>query len=152
MHLRPTEPLPLNHSWPLFEAPARCALGLLHDADDAELCDLPFGSIQGLGRWECDLTDNSLTWSDEVYDLFGFPRGARLSRPDTVAVYSEDSRAVMERLRAYAIRYHRGFTVDVQIRPHGFAPRWMRLVAAPVCIDGLTTRLRGIKIPLLEAA
>ncbi|HWW56800.1 MAG TPA: hypothetical protein VN047_07910 [Sphingopyxis sp.] len=50
-----------------------------------------------------------------------------------------------EKLRAYAIRHRRGFTLDAEIRPVHAAPRWMRLIAAPVCIEDRAVRLQGLK-------
>ncbi|MBR0553228.1 PAS domain-containing protein [Stakelama marina] len=127
--MQPTEPLPLNHSWPLIDQAARLA---------------PDNGV-GIGRWACDLADNALDWSDQVYDIFGLPRGERISRADAVALYCEDSRDAMERLRAHAIRHRRGFTVDVRIRPVGSPLRWMRLSAAPICRHGQVVALHGLK-------
>lgn len=142
--MKPTEPLQLFHSWPLSESVRRFDLGWVGDIatptfDDAVL------TRHGVGRWACELADNSLTWSDGVYDLFGLPRGVDVARAATVAQYCEGSRAAMERLRAYAIRHMRGFTLDAEIRTPGGTHRWMRLVAAPVCVGDRVVRLTGTK-------
>jgi PAS domain-containing protein len=101
------------------------------------------------GYWECDLADNSLSWTGGIYDIFGLPRLARISRDDAAAFYVEESRAAMEKLRAHAIKHRRGFTLDAQVRAAATGERrWMRLVAAPVCKGGRVTRLRGIKLIL----
>ena len=148
--MKPIEPLPLHHSWPLFEQERRFELGhafdwpasapvLVADTLSAELAE------QGIGLWSCDLADNSLTWSDGVYDIFGLPRGATVRRAEAVRLYAEDSGAAMERLRAYAIKHRRGFTLDAELRPAQGGARWMRLVAVPV-YDGLrAVRLHGVK-------
>lgn len=103
-------------------------------------------NVQHVGCWECDLSDNSLIWSGGVYDIFGLPRGAKITRDECVALYCEDSRAKMERLRAYSIKHRRGFTVDAQIRSAVGEKRWMRLISAPVCVANRVTRLHGIKL------
>src|SRR3546814_6392381 len=108
-----------------------------------------FRSRRGIGLWECDLADNSLTWSNEVYDIFGLPRGACVSREETLALYCDESRVVMEALRAYAIKHRRGFTLDVEIRPSLTRRRWMRLIAAPICEGNHVVRLRGSKQAIL---
>jgi PAS domain-containing protein len=146
--VKPTEPLPLFHSWPILDSDRHFDLGHLVDGDAAatlSAVDDAFLARHSIGRWECDLKDSRLTWSDAVYDLFGLPRGTDLSRAATVAQYSEDSRAAMERLRAYAIQHHRGFTLDAQIRATDGTPRWMRLIAAPVCVGNRAIRLVGLK-------
>ncbi len=146
--MKPTHPLPVHHSWALYERERHFALGQVHGYDTldwvpgaAAVAERP---VQA-GVWDCDLSDNSLTWSDEVYDIFGIPRGAAVTRYEAVALYAEESRAAMEKLRAYAIRHRRGFTLDVEIRPALAARRWMRLIAAPLCVGEQVVRLQGLK-------
>lgn len=149
--MKPREPLPLYHSWPLFEyerylepehlpqCNASMMASTLSASDGHELAS------EGIGLWECDLSNNHLTWSAGVFDIFGLPREAHVVRDDIVRLYVDESRLVMERLRAYAIRHRRGFTVDVEIRPSQTTRCWMRLIAAPVCEGRKVTHLRGIK-------
>ncbi|SEH17335.1 hypothetical protein SAMN05428974_2168 [Sphingopyxis sp. YR583] len=149
--MKQTYPLPVHHSWPLYERDRFFELGQLHgdemldpvpDLDDIVAPMRP----ARLGRWECDLTDNNrLSWTKEVHDIFGIPRGATVKREESVALYSEGSRAAMEKLRAYAIKHRRGFTLDVEIRPAQAPRRWMRLIAAPVCAGDEVIRLQGLK-------
>jgi PAS domain-containing protein len=148
LKLKPTEPLALHHSWFLYERKQRFDLGCVLDCRATEIRELAAEdelARHGVGRWQCDLAENALTWSDGVYDIFGLPRDARLTREVTVALYSEGSRAAMERLRAYAIRHKRGFTLDAEIRPGQGGPRWMRLIAAPILVEGHVVRLQGLK-------
>jgi len=147
--LTPIDPLPLACSWPLFESGLRFDLGGLCEDEGkvagALLLNEQALVARGIGLWECDLADNSLTWSPAVYDLFGLPRGVAVMRADAVALYCERSRALMERLRAYAIRHRRGFTLDTEILPALGGRRWVRLIAAPMCEGGRVVRLRGLK-------
>jgi PAS domain-containing protein len=145
-----TEPPELHHSWPLREEARRFELGWI--LSSAAIDVLEPGEIGALGPnhagyWECDLADNSLSWTGGIYDIFGLPRLARITRDEAAAFYVEDSRAAMERLRAYAIRNKRGFTLDAQIRAAAVGERrWMRLVAASIRKGGRVVRLRGIKL------
>ena len=144
-------PLPIHHSWPLYERERHFALGQLLDYDslDADVAARPASpDAPALGQWSCDLADDSLSWSREVYEIFGLPEGARVARREAVALYAEPSRAAMEKLRAYAIRHRRGFTLDAEIRPATGAPRWMRLIAAPVCAGDAVVKLQGLKFLL----
>lgn len=143
------EPLQLFHSWPLSEQRRRFREGRVIDvvATDMESRGIAAIGPHRVGSWDCDLADDSLVWSPGVYDIFGLPRGATISRDEAVALYCEESRAAMERLRAYAIKHKRGFTLDAEIRPAaGEQRRWMRLIAAPVCVDDKAIRLSGLKL------
>jgi hypothetical protein len=52
----------------------------------------------------------------------------------------------MERLRSYAIRHKRGFTLDIEIRAAVGETRWTRLIAAPLCEGNRAVRLHGLKL------
>lgn len=140
--MRPTEPLPLNHSWPLYDLRQHLAPVAIDDRvalDDQALAE------RGLGLWHCDLADDRLTWTDGVHDLFGIERGVPVSRPLALSLYTPDGREAMERLRAYAIRHCRGFTVDVDIRPVGGGECTMRLITAPILEGSRVVALFGVK-------
>ncbi len=141
--------LAMQHSWPLFERSRHFELGyVLNSSVTDAVVPAEAGSV-GLhhaGVWECDLEDNSLLWSGGVYDIFGLPRFAKVSREEAVAFYSENSRDEMQRLRAYAIRHRRGFTLDAEICPAVGGRRWMRLIAAPVFDGTRAVRLHGLKL------
>lgn len=143
------ERLPLTHSWPLSEQGLHFDLGcILNSVLTDAIAPAAVGDVgmHHAGCWECDLSDNSLIWSGGVYDIFGLPRGAQLTRDEAVALYSEESRAKLEQLRAHAIRHRRGFTLDAEIRPAVGPRRWMRLICAPVCDGDRPVRLHGLKL------
>ena len=146
--MTPTEPRALHHTWPLWEAPRKLELGCILNCaitDALEPSEIGQLGDYHAGLWECDLADNSLIWSGGVYDIFGIARGIQVTREQAVSFYCERSRAAMERLRAYAIKHRRGFTIDVQIDVGGVA-RWMRLIGTPVCRESRVTRLQGLKL------
>jgi hypothetical protein len=140
-----------GHSWPLAEQPEHFELGCILSSAAIDLVEpVAVGtlSVQHAGLWECNLADNSLVWSGGVFDIFGLPRGAVVSREEAVRFYAEDSRAAMERLRSHAIRARCGFTIDVEITPAVGTRRSMRLIGAPVCDpeSGEVMRLHGLKL------
>jgi PAS domain-containing protein len=145
-HLRS---IALDHTWPLFEKPRHFELGHVLNSAVVDIIEPGVHGALNLhhaGCWECELSDNSLTWSGGVYDIFGLPRDASITRDECVTLYKEDSRVKMERLRAYSIKHRRGFTVDVEIEAVVGERRWMRLIGAPVCIAGRVARLHGLKL------
>jgi diguanylate cyclase (GGDEF)-like protein/PAS domain S-box-containing protein len=107
-------------------------------------------ALAGIGAWSCDLADERLTWTRGVYDLFGLPPDARIERGDAVALYEEESRERMERLRRAALRGDGPFTLEAEIiRPDG-ERRWMRLIGEVVSRAGKPVQLYGIKQDITE--
>lgn len=146
-----SEPVALSHSWPLREQPRRFELGhVLNSVTTDLVAPTEVGAIgpHHAGCWECDLATKSLIWSGGVYDIFGLPRGVPVHRDEVVSLYHEDSRAKLERLRAHAIKHRRGFTIDLEVRSGTTRTRWMRLIAAPLCLDGRAVRLHGLKLAI----
>lgn len=95
--------------------------------------------------WECDLATNGLRWSPGVYDLFGIPRGARVTRDEAVAMYTPESAALLEKVRSKAIAERGSFTIEVTIRRRDGELRRMRLTADVECAGGTPVRLYGTK-------
>lgn len=140
--MRPIEPLPLHHSWPLDLLHEHLSPVMLNPSlarNDVALAE------RGLGLWHCDLADDRLSWTAGVYDIFGFERGTPVPRPLSVSRYSVDSREAMERLRAYAIKHRRGFTLDIDIHPVDGGQCAVRLIAAPILHGDRVIGLHGVK-------
>lgn len=99
----------------------------------------------GIGAWACDLADDRLTWTAGIYDIFRLPRGARIDRRETVLFYDAESRADMERLRADAVAFGRGFSLDARMVRDDGSARWMRLTAEVTRQNGRSVALYGTK-------
>jgi PAS domain-containing protein len=139
----------VSQSWPLSQRDLHFDLGsLLSCAAVDAVVPNSVGQLGAshAGCWECNLTDESIFWSGGVYDIFGLPRGASVTRNEAVAFYADHSRVAMERLRSDAIRHGRGFTIDAEIRPASGGERRMRVIGMPVCEEGRPVRLHGLKL------
>ena len=102
-------------------------------------------ALARIGVWECDLATETLTWTDGVYDLFELPRGSPVERAQIVALYDEESRREMERLRAKAIAESGSFSLDIHIRTAKGNARWLRLTADVEREHGRPVRIFGTK-------
>jgi len=102
-------------------------------------------ALVGLSAWSCDLATEQLEWSDGVFDIFGLPHDTHFERRDTVALYCEESRDIMLRLRAQAIEAGSGFSMEAQIRQPGGELRWLRLAANTRVENGRAVQLYGMK-------
>jgi diguanylate cyclase (GGDEF)-like protein len=102
-------------------------------------------NLTRIGAWECELETERLTWTQGVYDIFGYPVGNPLRRASIVDLYVDESRRNMELARADVIRSGRAATLDVEIRTWRSERRWMRLSINTVAEGGRRARIFGVK-------
>ncbi len=103
-----------------------------------------------IGIWQCNLSDNSLLWTNGVYDLFEIPRNTPVTREITLALYTEESRQRMELARSEAIARCSDFSLDCEIITTSGKRRWMRLTGAVESRDGVAHRIFGMKQDITE--
>ncbi|MCE4224032.1 diguanylate cyclase [Methylobacterium sp. C25] len=103
-----------------------------------------------VGLWECALHDESLTWSGQVYDMFGIARGSRLVRQQSLECYASASRGLLERIRREALERRQGFQLDAEINATSGASRWIRISASVDCRGERPIRLFGMKQDITE--
>lgn len=120
-----------------------------YTADAHQVFDRVSSSAR-IGIWQCDLADESLSWTDSVYDLFEMPRGIQVRRPSTVELYSESSRLHMSLLRRRSIISGSDFTLDAEITTARGNHRWMRLTGSVERRNGRSVRLFGMKQDITE--
>jgi len=98
-----------------------------------------------VGAWSCNLSDNRLSWTSGVYDIFGLPHEIAFDRRQTLDMYAEESRDALERLRAEAIVQGGIFTLDAQVKRPDGEMRWMRIHGEMVRPFGAAPILHGLK-------
>ncbi|HSJ78590.1 MAG TPA: PAS domain S-box protein, partial [Erythrobacter sp.] len=103
-----------------------------------------------MGAWSCDLASERLTWTNGVFDIFGLSTDRAPERRETVELFDEESRELLDRKRAQAIETLSGFTLDAGIiRPDG-ARRWIRITASTCGSNGRAETLFGMKQDITE--
>src|SRR6202012_3455059 len=102
-------------------------------------------NVARIGAWECELETERLSWTQGVYDIFGYPAGNPLRRANIVDLYIDESRRDMELARAEVIRSGRAVTLDTEIRTWRGERRWMRLSINAVREGGRPVRIFGTK-------
>jgi diguanylate cyclase (GGDEF)-like protein len=103
-----------------------------------------------IGVWECTLADESLVWTDVVYDLFDQERGTPLDRSVTLQCYPEESLKALSKARSQAIADRTGFTLETEIVTPRGNRRWIRITATVECADGIPVRIFGMKQDITE--
>ncbi|SFC14173.1 diguanylate cyclase (GGDEF) domain-containing protein [Devosia psychrophila] len=107
-------------------------------------------STARIGIWQCNLSDNSLIWTNGVYDLFEIPRNSAVTRELTLTLYTEKSRREMEAARSKAVADCTDFSVDCEIITTTGKRRWMRITGAVESRDGVAHRIFGMKQDITE--
>jgi diguanylate cyclase (GGDEF)-like protein len=107
-------------------------------------------ALAGIGGWQCDLRTDGITWTPEVFDLFGLPPCRRPDRRETLGMYAEEAQAALGRLRTRAIQDCGRFTLDAEIVRTDGARRWIRIVAGTIAHDGRAAYLYGTKQDITE--
>jgi len=102
-------------------------------------------ALPGVGAWACDLRTESLSWSPSVFDMFGLPSNKPVERHDTIAMYAEPSRLLLERLRSAAIASGGTFSLEARIIRYDAEERWIRIKAATRVREGHPLALYGLK-------
>jgi hypothetical protein len=103
-----------------------------------------------IGVWECSLPDETLYWTDVVYDIFDLPRGSALDRNQTVKCYSEETAKELHRRRTRAIEDRDGFEMDAEIITVKGNHRWLRITATVECENDVPARIFGMKQDITE--
>lgn len=103
-----------------------------------------------IGVWQCDLSDESLQWTDGVYDIFELPRGSPVTREQILPLYTEASRERLKLVRSRAIATCTDFMLDAEIITARGNRRWMRLTGTVESKDGVATRIFGMKQDITE--
>jgi diguanylate cyclase (GGDEF)-like protein len=103
-----------------------------------------------IGIWSCSLPDETLHWTEGIYDLFELPRGAPIDRQQTLRMYVPESARQMQALRSEAIATLGDFNFDAEIITAKGNRRWMRITATVDGVDGKARRIFGMKQNITE--
>lgn len=126
------------------EIPQPYAVGSQQFKHLRELFDRSFKAAR-IGVWECSLPDQTLKWTDTVYEFFDLTPQTALARDEIVRLYTPGTRRQLNELRDKAIRTGEGFTLDAQIVTAKGNNRWIRITACVEFTDGTARRIFGVK-------
>ena len=128
----------------MFEMPQPHAIGSQEFMHLRELFDRSFKAAR-IGVWECSLPDQTLSWTDTVYEFFDLAPQAHLARDEIVKLYTPETRKLLNEARDRAIRTGEGFTLDAQISTAKGNRRWIRITACVDFANGVAARIFGVK-------
>lgn len=107
-------------------------------------------ALARLGAWSCNLSNERLSWTSGIYDIFGLPLDCAVDRRETLEMYTEESRHTLNRLRGHAIATGCPFTLDARIRRPDGEFRWLRIDGEMIRHANGTRILHGMKQDVTE--
>jgi PAS domain S-box-containing protein len=97
--------------------------------------------LAGFGNWEMDIVSNEMTWTDEVYRIFGFqPNGMTTGLSDYLNYCHHEDRDALEKFFENATKDGKLHKLEHRIVVEGKNIRYLA-VHAQVFFDDLTQRL-----------
>ena len=101
------------------------------------------GEMANVGGWELDLSDNRLTWSDQVYHIYELPLSYQPNIEEIINYYSPESQPVIQKLLEAAIRDGEPFDEELGFITAKGKSLWVRAIGRPRVEKGTTTKLSG---------
>lgn len=98
-----------------------------------------------IGVWECSLPDETLTWTDTIFELFDLNPQSPLSRSEIIELYTPESRMRLAEARSAALHEGGSFTLDAEIITAKGNHRWIRITAIVESTNGQAKRIFGMK-------
>lgn len=99
--------------------------------------------LASVGAWEYDTTTDELTWSAQVYEIYGLSQEMKVTLEEALDFYHPDDRpAIRDRLRA-AIEDGEQYDIEVRIIASDEELRWVRTRGDPQVEGGSVVRVRG---------
>ena len=100
--------------------------------------------VAGVGGWECDLSDFSMKWSDEVYRILEIEERGSLNFEKAAHQFCPDHFNVIRHSLEQCIGEHIAWDIELPFRTTTGKPIWARLTGEPVLEGDQVVRIRGI--------
>jgi len=101
--------------------------------------------LVSVGDWQLNLTDNALTWSDEIYRIFGVDPEAFSPTPDTalMLIHPDDRQVVKAKLKQAMLNNTPCHSEYRVVRPDGSERIVSQQSAIRKMLDGRTASING---------
>ncbi|MEM8812833.1 MAG: EAL domain-containing protein [Pseudomonadota bacterium] len=99
--------------------------------------------VAKIGAWKFDLRSRTLTWSEEIYRIYGLPVGAKLTLDLALEPYRGAARADLETAMAHTIETGEPYDLIVPFRSIQGDDRFVRALGEAEIIDGEAVTLFG---------
>ncbi|KAA3615351.1 MAG: PAS domain S-box protein [Calditrichaeota bacterium] len=106
--------------------------------------------IAKLGGWEYDVAAERSVWTDEIFKIYGIPKGEALFGDKSIMYYHPDDRETV--LNAFIKAIKDGVPYDLEVRfiNHQGEELWVRIVAKPILKHGKVSKIVGNMMDITE--
>lgn len=106
--------------------------------------------IAMIGSWRLSIDDGTLTWSDNVFRIYGLPIGQQPSLERAIDFYPPAMRPKVRQIVDRAIRHRQPFDFDGDFRAADNTLRRVRSIGEPEIVDDRVVALVGVFMDTTE--
>ncbi len=100
--------------------------------------------IAKVGSWEYHVDNNSIFWSDEMYNIFGLDRSVNLKAKDLSEIMWRDQNEILVNSTRQLLHSGQPFDLTLNIQtPLGYR-KWLRVQATPIMLSGKVIGVNGV--------
>jgi nitrogen-specific signal transduction histidine kinase len=105
---------------------------------------LSMSEVAQIGTWEFDLINNTIEWSDVVYDIHEIERGETIDLTKGINFYHPDFRNIITKALDNAIKHHEPYDLELTLVTAKENVIWVRAIGQPVVKNGKCIAIRGL--------
>jgi len=108
-------------------------------------------AISKVGGWAYDLRKKRITWTEEVYRIYGV--GKSYDPNDigkAISFYSEEDRLIIEQAFTNAVQTGEPYDLELRFNAADGMQKWVRTIGKPVFEEGKITKVTGNIIDITE--
>jgi PAS domain S-box-containing protein len=100
--------------------------------------------IAKVGSWELNLSENSVFWSDQMYEIFGVNKAIDLNSPELANLLFQKSAPMVDEALKNLINSRQSYDLVVPAKtPLGYK-KWVRVFGFPLVVNEQVTGVSGI--------
>jgi PAS domain S-box-containing protein/diguanylate cyclase (GGDEF)-like protein len=96
-----------------------------------------------VGGWDYDISKEILTWTDEVYRIYGLPLDYKLTLEKAMGFYSADAQKTLEMSFNRAVTHHEPYTLELPFIGANGEHKWVRASGKIRYADQIGTHVYG---------
>jgi two-component system sensor histidine kinase/response regulator len=101
------------------------------------------GTMARIGGWEFDVATSTLTWTPEVYRIYGLDPSVKPTIDLALSAYLPDSRAALTAARKRALDHGLPYDLTLRFVTAQGERRWVRTLGMVEKVDGIVQRITG---------